>query len=112
MSKSNARTIGIWTIALLPALLVLVPDAAFAAQVGQGSNIPALDGAKQNLVNFVAALAGFACIFLLGVLVWDFVQHRNVSRSIFEFLGVVLLGVIAVNAGTVAGTFSGLGAVL
>jgi hypothetical protein len=97
-----------WVITLAPTLVVLGAQAAFAGT----TDITQLDTAKTTLTTFVQGLAAFACIFLLGVLVWDFVQHRNIGRSIFEFLGVVMLGVIAINAGTVAGAFQGAGATL
>lgn len=95
-----------WFIALVPVFVVLGVHAASAGT----TDITALDAAKTQLTAFVRGLAAFACIFLLGVLVWDFVQHRNIGRSIFEFLGVVVLGVIAINADTIATTFQGTGA--
>lgn len=97
-----------WVIAIAPTLVVLTAQSAFAGV----TNIGQLDTAKTTLTTFVTGLASFACIFLLGVLIWDFVQHRNIGRSIFEFLGVVMLGVIAINAGTVATAFQGAGASL
>ena len=109
MSTRIAR-IASCIVALTPALLLVGVDAAFAANAGTG--IAALDATSSNLTKFVQGLAAIACIFLLGVLVWDFVQHRNIGRSIFEFLGVIVLGVIAFNAGTVAAQFQGTGALL
>ncbi len=108
MTASKARIFRIWLPVLLPALMVLAAHAASAAT----TDITQLDAAKVQVTAFVKGLAAFACIFLLGVLVWDFVQHRNIARSIFEFLGVIVLGVIAINADTVATTFQGAGATL
>ncbi len=112
MSTSKMRTVASWVIAFLPALIMLMPHPVFAGTLGTDADIPTLAAAQTKLVTFVTALAGFACIFLLGVLVWDFVQHRNVARSIFEFLGVVLLGIVAVNSQAVANAFAGNGAIL
>ena len=95
--------------ALLPVFLLVGTQIAFAAAT---TNIAALDTAKTSVVTFVQGLATFAAIFLLGVLVWDFVQHRNIARSIFEFLGVIVLGVIAVNAQAISTTFGTNGAIL
>jgi hypothetical protein len=94
-----------------PALIAFVAlgaQSAFAAATG----IAPIDAGQAAIVQVVQGLAAFAAIFLLGVLVWDFVQHRNIARSIFEFLGVVLLGLIAVNAQAVAGIFAVNGAML
>jgi hypothetical protein len=96
-------------LALLPAIILVGADAAFAST---STGISQLDTSRNTIVGFVQGLAVLACIFLLGVLVWDFVQHRNIGRSIFEFLGVIILGIIAVNANTVAATFQGSGALI
>ncbi len=94
-----------------PALAVFIAvsaQGAFAAATGIGP----IDNGQAAIVQVVQGLAAFAAIFLLGVLVWDFVQHRNIARSIFEFLGVILLGLIAVNATAVAGIFAVNGAMI
>ena len=97
--------------AFAPALLAFMAlgaQGAFAAATG----ITPIDNGQATIVQVVQGLAAFGAIFLLGVLVWDFVQHRNIARSIFEFLGVVLLGLIAVNAQQVAGIFAVNGAMI
>ncbi len=97
--------------AFTPALVAFVAlgaQTAFAAATGIGP----IDNGQAAIVQVVQGLAAFAAIFLLGVLVWDFVQHRNIARSIFEFLGVILLGLIAVNATAVAGIFAVNGAMI
>ncbi len=94
---------------VLPVVLLVATHVALAATT---TDIAQLDSAKTQVVTFVQGLATFAAIFLLGILVWDFVQHRNIARSIFEFLGVVVLGVMAVNAQTIASTFGANGAFL
>ncbi len=97
--------------AFAPALVAFVAlgaQSAFAAATG----ITPIDNGQAAIVQVVQGLAAFAAIFLLGVLVWDFVQHRNIARSIFEFLGVILLGLIAINAQAVAGIFAVNGAML
>lgn len=108
MSSFSIRRIGFWVSIVVPILVVAVAHAASAGT----TDISQLDTAKTTVSNFVKGLAAFACIFLLGILVWDFVQHRNIGRSIFEFLGVIILGVIAINADTIATTFQGAGASL
>ena len=108
MSASKVRFLGTYVPVFLPVFLILAVHAASAG----ATDIAQLDAAKTQVTTFVKGLAAFACIFLLGVLVWDFVQHRNIARSIFEFLGVIILGVIAINADTIATTFQGQGAVL
>jgi len=88
----------------LPALLCIVAVSATSA-LAASTGIGPIDSAQASIVKVVQGLASIAAIFLLGILVWDFVQHRNVARSIFELLGVIVLGLIAVNANAVAGIF-------
>ncbi len=106
MATSKTQFLRTWVPVLTPVFMILAIHAVSAGT----TDIPQLDAAKTQVTTFVKGLAAFACIFLLGVLVWDFVQHRNIARSIFEFLGVIILGVIAINADAVAGVFQGQGA--
>ena len=106
--SSRVSRVTSWAVALAPTVVLLSVQAATAGT----TDIAQLDSAKTQVTSFEQGLAAFACIFLLGVLVWDFVQHRNIGRSIFEFLGVIILGVIAINAGTITTTFQGQGAVI
>jgi peptidoglycan/LPS O-acetylase OafA/YrhL len=99
----TARRISVLT----PAILLVAVSYALAA----GTGVQAIDNAKAPLTTFVQGIAGIGAIFLLGILVWDFVQHRNIARSMFELLGVVLLGLLAVNANAVT-TFFNVGGAL
>ena len=108
MSNRVSRVLPL-AVLLLPAIVLIGGDVAFATTA---TGISQLDSAKSTIVGFVQGLAVLACIFLLGVLVWDFVQHRNIGRSIFEFLGVIVLGIIAVNAQSIATAFQGSGALI
>jgi hypothetical protein len=89
-------------------IMVMSAQGAFAAATG----ITAIDGIQAAVTALVQGLAWFATIVLFAVLVWDFISHRNVGRSMFELLGVVLLGLIASNAAQVATLFNIAGATI
>lgn len=81
---------------------------ASAASTG----LAVMDAAGSAATTVIFGVAGIAAIVLLGLSIWDFAEHRKMPRFLVELVGVVLAGVIAVNAGAVATFFHINGAVL
>lgn len=93
---------------LSPLVLFTVMSYALAA----GTGITQLDAARAQFTTFVQGIGAFATLFMLGLLTWDFLKHRDVGRGALELLGAIAFGVIAVNAGTIATYFNAGGAVV
>lgn len=105
MFKKNRSALAL--IVSCVAIVAASADPAFAASTG----LAAVDTGKSAATTAIQGIAGIGAIVLIGVLVWDYVQHRNLRNALIEFVGVIIAGLIAANAGAVAGVF-GLGGAL
>jgi glucose-6-phosphate-specific signal transduction histidine kinase len=81
---------------------------AFAGSTG----LAAMDSGSSTAVTFLGGLAGMATLALIGLGIWDFVQHKNFIRAGFELVAVVACGIVATHATETAAMFGISGALV
>ncbi|HEV3156502.1 MAG TPA: hypothetical protein VGZ00_04085 [Candidatus Baltobacteraceae bacterium] len=89
-------------------LLILGSHAVFAGVQITGIT----DTALASVTKFVQAIAGLAAVGLLGLAVWEFAGHRQLSKAAWELVGVVIAGLISIHASDVAAALNLNGATL
>ena len=68
--------------------------------------IPQLTQATSTLGDIISAICYMACIVLIGMIAWEFQQHRRVGHMLSEAAGAIIVVLLAVNGHTIA---SGIG---
>jgi hypothetical protein len=68
--------------------------------------IPQLATASTMLGDIISAICYIACIVLIGMIAWEFQQHRRIGHMLSEAAGAILVVLLAVNGNTIA---SGIG---
>jgi hypothetical protein len=71
---------------------------AFAAS----TIIPQLTQASSMLGGVITAISSVACISLIGMLAWEFQQHRRIGQMLCEAAGIIIVVLLAVNGPNVA----------
>jgi len=82
--------------------VLLAARAAFAAS----TVIPQLAQATSTLGDVISAICYIACVVLIGMIAWEFQQHRRIGNMLSEAAGAILVVLLAINGHNIA---SGIG---
>lgn len=85
-----------FTIALFFCFMAAVPALASTSGISQ------VDSGGNSIVTLVEYLAGLGAIVLIAFSIWELFGHGKLKQAGVEFVSGVIVGILAVNAQSIA----------